>query len=49
MGEHVERVKQRWPLLDYLQRQNWIAQRAGYDSEFIELCRTEADFFRVEV
>jgi hypothetical protein len=24
MGEDVEKLKQRWPLLDYLQKQNWL-------------------------
>jgi DNA primase len=38
MGEDVEKLKQRWPLLDYLQKQNWVAQPAGYDSEFVGLC-----------
>jgi DNA primase len=38
MGEHVEELKQRWPLLDYLRQQNWVAQPAGYDSEFVGLC-----------
>ena len=38
MGEDVEHLKQRWPLLDYLQQQNWAARPAGYDSEFVGLC-----------
>jgi DNA primase len=38
MGEDVEKLKQRWPLLDYLQKQNWVAQPVGYDSEFVGLC-----------
>jgi hypothetical protein len=38
MGEQVEKLKQRWPLLDYLQQQNWVAQPTGYDSEFVLLC-----------
>lgn len=38
MGEHVEKLKRRWPLLDYLQGQNWVAQLAGYDSEFVGFC-----------
>src|SRR5262245_64416087 len=38
MGEDVEKLKQRWPLLSYLQQQNWVAQPAGYDSEFVGLC-----------
>jgi hypothetical protein len=38
VGEDLEKLKQRWPLLDYLQQQNWAAQPAGYDSEFVGLC-----------
>jgi DNA primase len=38
MGEDVEKLKQRWPLLDYLQKQNWVGQPVGYDSEFVGLC-----------
>lgn len=38
MGGDVEQLKQRWPLLDYLQHQNWAARPAGYDSEFVGLC-----------
>jgi hypothetical protein len=38
MGEQVEKLKQRWPLLDYQQQQNWVAQPTGYDSEFVGLC-----------
>ena len=38
MGEDVEKLKQRWPLFDYLQKQNWVAQPAGYDAEFVGLC-----------
>ena len=38
MGEDVEKLKERWSLLDYLQQQNWVAQPAGYDSEFVGLC-----------
>jgi hypothetical protein len=30
VGEDVEHLKQRWPLLDYLQQQNWAARPAGY-------------------
>jgi hypothetical protein len=30
MGEDVEKLKQRWSLLDYLQQQSWVAQPAGY-------------------
>jgi len=38
MGEDLEKLKQRLPLLDYLRRQNWTAQPAGHDSEFVGLC-----------
>src|SRR5262252_6012020 len=43
MGEEVEKLKQRWLLLDYLQGQNWVAQPAGYDSEFVGLCPLHED------
>ena len=29
MGEDLERLKQRLPLLEYLQRHNWTARPAG--------------------
>jgi DNA primase len=38
MGEDVERLKQRLPLLDYLRQQNWIARPAGNGPEFVGLC-----------
>src|ERR1700675_3978022 len=38
VGGDVEQLKQRWPLLDYLQQQNWASRPAGYDSEFVGLC-----------
>src|SRR2546425_9599848 len=38
VGGDVEQLKQRWPLLDYLQQQNWAARPAGYGSEFVGLC-----------
>jgi DNA primase len=39
VGEDVEKLKQRWPLLDYLRQQNWPAQPAGHaSSEFVGLC-----------
>ena len=39
MGEDVENLKQRWPLLDYLQQQNWTAQPVSpASSEFVGLC-----------
>ena len=43
MAEDVEKLKQRWPLLDYLQRLNWVAQPTGYDSEFVGLCPLHDD------
>ena len=38
MDEDLERLKQRLPLLDYLQQQNWIARPAGQGQEFVGLC-----------
>jgi DNA primase len=38
MGEDLERLKQRLPLLDYLWQQNWIARPAGHGPEFVGLC-----------
>ncbi len=38
MGEDLERLKQRLPLLEYLQRHNWNAHRAGVAQEFVGLC-----------
>jgi DNA primase len=39
VGEDLEKLKQRQPLLDYLRQQNWTARPAGYDSyEFVGLC-----------
>ena len=38
MGEDLERLKQRIPLLDYLQRHHWTGHRAGARSEFVGLC-----------
>ena len=38
MGEDVEKLKQRLPLLDYLRQQNWVARPAGHGSEFVGLC-----------
>ena len=37
MGEDVETLKRRMPLLDYLRQHNWIARPAGR-SEFVGLC-----------
>jgi len=38
MGEDVQKLKQRLPLLDYLRQQNWVARRAGHGPEFVGLC-----------
>jgi DNA primase len=38
MGEDLEKLKQRFPLLDYLRQQHWTARRAGRGSEFVGLC-----------
>jgi len=38
MGEDLERLKQRFPLLEYLQRHHWIGRPVGTGSEFVGLC-----------
>jgi DNA primase catalytic core len=38
MGEDLEQLKRRLPLLDYLRQQNWIGRRAGQGPEFVGLC-----------
>jgi DNA primase len=38
VGEDVEKLKQRLPLLDYLRQQNWVAWPAGRGPEFVGLC-----------
>jgi DNA primase len=38
MAENLERLKQRIPLLKYLQRHNWKPCRAGSRQEFVGLC-----------
>ena len=38
MAENLERLKQRIPLLEYLQRHNWKPCRAGAQQEFVGLC-----------
>src|SRR5436853_5432277 len=38
MGEDWERLKQRIPLLEYLQRHHWTGHRADARSEFVGLC-----------
>jgi DNA primase catalytic core len=38
MGEDVEKLKQRVPLLDYLRQQNWTGRPTGHGHEFVGLC-----------
>ena len=38
MAENLERLKQRIPLLEYLQRHNWKPCRVGARQEFVGLC-----------
>ena len=38
MGEDLEQLKQRLPLLDYLRQQNWTGRLAGQGPEFVGLC-----------
>src|SRR5712671_7191614 len=38
VGEDVEKLKQRLPLLDYLRAQNWTGRPTGHGSEFVGLC-----------
>ncbi len=38
MGENLEQLKQRIPLLEYLQRHNWKPCRAGSRQELVGLC-----------
>ena len=38
MGEDLERLKQRVPLLEYLQRHHWRGHRVGAGPEFAGLC-----------
>jgi len=38
MGEDIEKLKQRLPLLDYLGQQNWTGRPTGDGAEFVGLC-----------
>jgi DNA primase len=38
MDENLERLKQQFPLLDYLRSRQWRARRAGHPQEFVGLC-----------
>ncbi len=41
--QDVEHLKQRIPLLEYLQQRNWIARRAAGEHEFVGLCPLHHD------
>jgi DNA primase len=43
MGEDLEKLKQRLPLLEYLRQQNWTAQSVGHGGEFVGLCPLRAE------
>jgi DNA primase len=38
MGKDLEQLKQRFPLLEYLQRHHWTGRPVGNGSEFVGLC-----------
>jgi DNA primase catalytic core len=38
VGEDVEKLKQRFSLLDYLRQQHWTARSAAHGDEFVGLC-----------
>ena len=43
MAEDLEKLKQRLPLLEYLQQQNWRARPTGHGAEFVGLCPLHAE------
>jgi len=43
MGEDLERLKRRIPLLQYLQHHHWSGRPAGAQSEFVGLCPLHED------
>src|SRR2546430_10269503 len=43
MTDELEYLKQRIPLLDYLQQRNWTARRVGAHLEFVGLCPLHPD------
>jgi DNA primase len=43
MNQELEQLKQRIPLLEYLQRRNWTGCRVGGREEFVGLCPLHAD------
>jgi DNA primase catalytic core len=38
VGEDVQKIKERLPLLEYLRQQNWTGRPTGQGSEFVGLC-----------
>lgn len=38
MGEDLEKLKRRLPLLDYLRQQHWMGQPSGQGKEFVGIC-----------
>jgi DNA primase len=43
VGEDLEKLKQRLPLLDYLRQQNWVLRPAGHGPEFVGRCPLHPD------
>jgi len=43
MSEDLEQLKQRMPLLEYLQRYNWTGYHVGAGDEFVGLCPLHPD------
>jgi DNA primase len=43
MSEDLEQLKQRMPLLEYLQRRHWTGARVGAQEEFVGLCPLHRD------
>ena len=43
MGEDLEKLKQRLPLLEYLRQQHWAARPTGHGGEFVGLCPLHAE------
>jgi len=43
MSEDLEQLKQRLPLLEYLQRHNWTGNHVGAGDEFVGLCPLHPD------
>ncbi len=43
MSEDLEQLKQRLPLLEYLQRRNWVGYHVGAGDESVGLCPLHPD------